>query len=93
MYPNVTDCENKFAHGTIKAVVSIRFCMVMGAKWVSKFGTLLGGSKVVDGSTMVDLILLILLTKNDKYNTQSEVAEIVAGVWPINIFRFKIRPS
>ena len=62
-------------------IVSIRFCMVIGAKWVSKFETLLGGSKAVDGSTMLDLILLILLTKNDKCNSQSlvEVAEIAGA--------------
>lgn len=48
---------------------------------VGKIGTLLDGSKEMNGDTMLDLMLLILLTKNDKYNSQSSVeeAEMAAG--------------
>ncbi len=48
------------------------------SNWVSKFETLLGRSEGENGDTVLDRILLILLTKCDRYNSQSsvEVAEM-----------------
>lgn len=43
--------------------------MLMGPKWGSKSKTLLAGVKAEDWGTILDLFLLILVTKNDKYNS------------------------